>query len=148
MPESSDTTADHLQDVVQRTAYQTVADLPELLEMILLNLPLPDLLIAQIVDRTWHAVIRDSPTLQQALFFQPVPGKMCVPGDEPQRVHACADRLVCEPAAEPSDGPSKNYCSPAQDTATLTGMRRTPWSSIHSCRGDFRGCSQKPATRR
>lgn len=49
---------------------------PELLEMLLLNLPIKDLLVnAQRVCKKWNSTIRDSPKLQQALFFSPLPGK-------------------------------------------------------------------------
>ena len=40
--------------------------------MILLHLPLPDILLAQRVNRTWNGVIKASVKLQQALFFKPV----------------------------------------------------------------------------
>ncbi|KAK5732255.1 hypothetical protein LTR17_010701 [Elasticomyces elasticus] len=53
------------------TPGSTLASTPELVEMILLRLPLPDILLAQRVDRTWCAIIRESPQLQRALFFRP-----------------------------------------------------------------------------
>ena len=43
---------------------------PELLEQILLYVPMSDLLQSQRVSRTWHAIIAESPSLQQALFFR------------------------------------------------------------------------------
>jgi hypothetical protein len=43
----------------------------ELLEIILLNLPLRDMLLAQSVCWTWRNVISTSPGIQQALFFRP-----------------------------------------------------------------------------
>lgn len=43
----------------------------ELLELILINLPMRDLLRSQRVCRTWHSAIQTSPTIQQALFFSP-----------------------------------------------------------------------------
>lgn len=37
----------------------------------LLRLPLPDILLAQQVSSSWNALIKNSPTLQRALFFRP-----------------------------------------------------------------------------
>ncbi|KAJ1337955.1 F-box-like domain-containing protein [Microdochium nivale] len=49
-----------------------VLAIPELLETILVNLDTRTLLVAaQRVNRTWRSSIRDSPTLQKALFFRP-----------------------------------------------------------------------------
>lgn len=50
-----------------------VLDLPELLELILLNLPLPDLLSASLVCHNWKQLIEDSCRIQQALFLRPTP---------------------------------------------------------------------------
>lgn len=49
----------------------SVMGVPKLAEMILLQVPVRDLLLAQRVDRTWRATIRTSPALQQALFLRP-----------------------------------------------------------------------------
>lgn len=47
----------------------------EMLEKILLSLPEQDLLIAaNRVCKTWNTFIKDSPLLQQKLFFEPAPG--------------------------------------------------------------------------
>lgn len=46
---------------------------PELLEQILLHLPMLDLLHSQRVCRHWKDIIDSSPTLQQALYFRPIP---------------------------------------------------------------------------
>ncbi|KAK4953338.1 hypothetical protein LTR10_009047 [Elasticomyces elasticus] len=48
-----------------------VLNLPELLEIILLELPTRDLLLAQRVCITWKAAITSSPNIQRALFFRP-----------------------------------------------------------------------------
>lgn len=52
-----------------------VPDIPELLENILLNLPIRDLLLAQRVNKTFQATILGSSKLQQALFLKPLAGK-------------------------------------------------------------------------
>ena len=44
---------------------------PELLELILLHLPPKDLLMSQRVDRYWQETIRNSASLQKALFLLP-----------------------------------------------------------------------------
>lgn len=55
--------------------YRVLA-LPELLASIILQMPIVDILVnAQRVNRTWHGVIQNTPELQQALFFRPVPLK-------------------------------------------------------------------------
>ncbi|KAK3623062.1 hypothetical protein LTR56_021815 [Elasticomyces elasticus] len=51
-------------------AVQEVLTLPELLECILLNLPIRDLLFSQKVCRRWKAAVDSSP-IQKALFFRP-----------------------------------------------------------------------------
>ncbi|KAI5363705.1 putative F-box domain-containing protein [Septoria linicola] len=48
-----------------------VADVPELLEAILLHLALKDILLAQRVSRTFRDGINSSPTIQRALFLRP-----------------------------------------------------------------------------
>lgn len=45
--------------------------LPELLEAILLELPMQDLLFAQSVDKTFRDTIKGSKAIQMALFFEP-----------------------------------------------------------------------------
>ncbi|KAK3637111.1 hypothetical protein LTR56_013843 [Elasticomyces elasticus] len=52
-------------------AINTVLMLPELLEIILLDLPTRDLLFAQKVCRTWKEVINTTKSIQKALYFVP-----------------------------------------------------------------------------
>ncbi|KAJ6538514.1 hypothetical protein DFH09DRAFT_1283342 [Mycena vulgaris] len=55
------------------TAKIVVISTPELLELVLSNLPMRDLLVtAPLVSKTWQTITL-SPTLQRALFFQPDP---------------------------------------------------------------------------
>ncbi|KAK5699477.1 hypothetical protein LTR97_005605 [Elasticomyces elasticus] len=49
---------------------QQVLDLPELLENILIQLPIRDLLFAQKVCKDWQQAIAASPKIQEALFFR------------------------------------------------------------------------------
>ena len=56
---------------VVHTAAQQVLLTTELVEKILLHVPLKDLLFAQSVCMKWKAVIEGSTILQKALFFQP-----------------------------------------------------------------------------
>lgn len=54
---------------------ERVFGIGEMLEKILLVLPEQDLLTnATRVCKKWHAFIKDSPPLQQKLFFEPAPG--------------------------------------------------------------------------
>ena len=48
-----------------------VLEVPELLEMILLWLPMKDLLFAQKICRRWQAAINGSKQIRKALFFEP-----------------------------------------------------------------------------
>lgn len=50
-----------------------VLAITELLEQILLELPMRDLLLAQRVDQFWKHTIDGSPRIQRALYFEPVP---------------------------------------------------------------------------
>ncbi|KAJ7187334.1 hypothetical protein C8R46DRAFT_876120, partial [Mycena filopes] len=60
-------------------AQDAVLSTPELLELVLLCLPLRDLLVtAPRVCKTWNAVTL-TPTLQRALFFQPDPYSSTAP---------------------------------------------------------------------
>lgn len=52
------------------TACETVLTTPELFEIILLHFHLRDLLQAQRVNRTFNAMITNSPSVQRALFFR------------------------------------------------------------------------------
>jgi hypothetical protein len=53
------------------TATDQVFLVPELLESILLHLPLQDLLVnAQRINHTWNAIIQNSKRLQEVLFFE------------------------------------------------------------------------------
>ena len=54
----------------------TLAHIPELVENILLQMPLDKILLAQRVSRTWRDTIQQSPDLQRALFFKPVSGAL------------------------------------------------------------------------
>lgn len=56
-----------------RSAESNTLQIRELLEQILLHLPMLDLLHSQRVCRHWKDTIDSSPTLQQALYFRPVP---------------------------------------------------------------------------
>lgn len=64
--------------------------------MVLMQLPLPDILLAQRVDRTWRALIQGSPKLQRALFFKPASDKSLVPMDMANVVLGCVKRKECD----------------------------------------------------
>jgi hypothetical protein len=58
----------------QNSAQERAFHIPEILETILLQIPLRNLLVdAQRVNNTWHSTIQCSPALQRFLFFEPRP---------------------------------------------------------------------------
>ncbi|THX05870.1 hypothetical protein D6D13_06880 [Aureobasidium pullulans] len=79
------------------TAAQCVLETPELLEMVLSELPPTQLLISQRVNTLWHDLISNSPQLQQLLFMRPTWSKA-----KPFNSH-----LPCE-ANRPSERPRNN----------------------------------------
>ena len=52
---------------------------PELFEALLAEFTIRELLLAQLVNHHWHYTITASPTLQQKLFFQPIPERHNAP---------------------------------------------------------------------
>ena len=79
------------------TAAARVAGIPELLENILLHLPLRDLFLAQRMNRTARNIIEKSTQIQQALFLRPYgPGPVTVLGAQ-HPVMECESKEVCEP---------------------------------------------------
>lgn len=56
-----------------RPSCDQVLHTPELLELILLHLPMRDLLLAQRTCQKFRNLIRTSPTLQQILYLKPLP---------------------------------------------------------------------------
>ncbi|PPJ53149.1 hypothetical protein CBER1_11666 [Cercospora berteroae] len=53
------------------SAAERALSVAELLERILLSLPTRDILLDQRVSKFWKELVRNSPKLQQALFYQP-----------------------------------------------------------------------------
>ena len=86
---------------LQAMAATAVADLPELLEAILLRLPLTDILLAQRVSRTWRDIIAGSPSLQRALFFRLTTSLLLAHDRQmtPWQVGTCAHRFECNSKA-------------------------------------------------
>lgn len=52
------------------SASSSVLGIPELLGNVLAQLPARDLLMFQCINKTWHAVIKNSNTLQEKLFYK------------------------------------------------------------------------------
>ena len=52
------------------SASSRVFGIPELLENVLSQLPARDLLLCECINKTWHAVIKKSNTLQEKLFYK------------------------------------------------------------------------------
>lgn len=82
------------------TASATLASSPGLLEMILLQLPMLEVLLAQRVDRTWNGVIKNSPCLQRALFFR---SSSDIPYAHPQSALHPDNRIRDEPIWLPDE---------------------------------------------
>lgn len=78
---------------------EKILQTPELLELILVQLPIKDLLLARRISTTFNNLIQTSPTLQQALFFRPRPASSPPPtppaSSAPLRSHPTGD-LVTE----------------------------------------------------
>jgi hypothetical protein len=71
------------QHSIDSSKMDTVLSTPELLEMILLKLDMRTLLTtAQRVCLQWQGLIADSPAIQQALFFRPVPMPPSLPSTQ------------------------------------------------------------------
>jgi len=84
-----------------------VADTPELVEMILLQLPLPDIILTQRVNRAWQQIITGSPNLQRTLFFRPATQKGLVSVEAANLMLECACEDDCElEVSGPGDKPS------------------------------------------
>lgn len=77
---------------------EAVFSIPELFEAILLNLDMIELLLlAPRVCRRWHDVIGQSPAIQQALYFSPVPAKSPSRSGESDGDDAAAIKPVLNP---------------------------------------------------
>ncbi|KAF7190714.1 hypothetical protein HII31_07873 [Pseudocercospora fuligena] len=70
-PTSGDPNGDNALDIQSYTACHNTLGTSELLENILLHLPMRDLLLDQRVCKTWKACIDSSVKLQRGLFFKP-----------------------------------------------------------------------------
>ncbi|KAK4614102.1 hypothetical protein CLAFUW4_09542 [Fulvia fulva] len=78
-------------------AGETVAAIPELVEMILLQLPLQDVMLAQRVDRTFRDVIGGSSKLQQALFLRPCSSRQASLTGHHTHPEPCTQKEDCDP---------------------------------------------------
>lgn len=75
----------------------TLASVPELVEHVLLQLPLRDILIAQRVNKVWKAIITNSPSIQKALFFRPVEDiQLSLVETRDIKAAPCASRAECD----------------------------------------------------
>ncbi|KAJ7268082.1 hypothetical protein B0H12DRAFT_1320651 [Mycena haematopus] len=100
------------------TAQDQVIATPELLELILAQLPTRDLLVsASVVSKTWQATTR-TPTLQRTLFFLPNPSS------EPVQNPLLAE-LFHPFFTVNSDCVSRTWSGPGGNAATLMAM---PWA--------------------
>lgn len=77
--------------------------IPELMEMILLELPLRDVLAAQRVNKDFRDTIRDSHKLQKALFFKPIDKTVLRPMSKQSAPPACTSPQVCHANSKTGD---------------------------------------------
>lgn len=77
-------------------AAMNVAETPELVEMILMQLPLPSILLCQRVNCTWRDIIKQSPKLQCALFFRPVSEELLTCVDKLGIALDCSGHKHCD----------------------------------------------------
>ena len=67
-------------------ASEKVSAIGELLEAILLQIPVKDLLLNQRVCKQWHSTIKNSTRLQQALFFKPLTARPLLKNPQPSGI--------------------------------------------------------------
>lgn len=104
---------------VASVAGPVLAAIPELVEAVVLELPLQDILLAQRVDRTWRATIKNSPKLQKALFFRP----------------SVEDGLFMASIARPTDACTCEKSAHAPPLSHLKA-KHLDWHALSWARGD------------
>ena len=138
-----------------QTIVAHVATLPELVENILMHLPVQDVLQAQRVNRTWRYIIIQSPKLQRALFFKPVATGAVSYGEHTTiAIRNCVSSADCDPDAfggddyitsissvqsstkETSSKNSWNCCDLTQQSKLRLRLnpfldRALPWLRVH-----------------
>ncbi|KAK5700252.1 hypothetical protein LTR17_023094 [Elasticomyces elasticus] len=118
------------------SAAAAVTDNVELTKMILLNLPLLDILMAQRVNRTWQQLITTSPDLQRALFFRPVNGGMLVENPGKAFVLRCPQSRECDIRQTNATGGKADVMGPVPQ-----GCREVVISDASIIMNPFLSCS-------
>ncbi|GIZ48474.1 hypothetical protein CKM354_001153300 [Cercospora kikuchii] len=85
------------------TAGAQVVAIPELMEMILHELPLEEVLAAQRVNKDFKNTIRESHKLQKALFFKPIDNTVLRPLSKQSAPPACTSPQVCHANSKKGD---------------------------------------------
>ncbi|CAK1366929.1 uncharacterized protein RHO25_011655 [Cercospora beticola] len=85
------------------TAGAQLAAIPELMEMILLELPLKEVLAAQCVNKDFKDTIRDSHKLQKALFFKSIDETVLHPISKLSAPPACSSPQGCHANSKKGD---------------------------------------------
>jgi len=101
---------------MEQQALAMVLATPELVEAVLVYLPLRDLFACQCTNHFWQAIINDSPILQQHLFFQPMLQQT------PEKQQPRFNRLLSSlfPALFYSRGGERRY-------ACVNDIKADPW---------------------
>ncbi len=98
---------------VKEVAVTRPLETVEILEIILLHLPIKDLLHAQEISRFFHGVVHGSSLIQRALFFEPVARAMHEQSDLAVRQRdAIRQRLLPEGPGVPAAVPKKVAVNP------------------------------------
>lgn len=100
-----------------------VAAISELMEMILLDLPLKEVLIAQRVSKDFRSAVRDSYKLQKALFFKPIDKTVLRPVSKQPAPPTCTSSEVCR-----ANSTKNNWSIHEQQDAATTWCHQTPKS--------------------
>ncbi|KAK4614073.1 hypothetical protein CLAFUW4_09610 [Fulvia fulva] len=113
----------------------------ELLEQILLHLPLRSVLRVQLVSHSWHATIHTSIKLQQALFLRPIPAVKTTKQQRPMQTvtlnDPCASVLATPtPSSLVNDilgleGSAAGICTLSNPIPTALLEKKGTWHSMH-----------------
>ncbi|KAK5710221.1 hypothetical protein LTR17_019056 [Elasticomyces elasticus] len=112
---------------------------PELVEIILLQLPMKDLLLSQRVCKTWKAVVESSPGIQNALFFTAGNQQTTVAADRPKTNAYIGYPCICYTCTKTQTSKTLNplLFTSIRDDGRVTGLELLVDKDLHaqaSCR--------------
>ncbi|KAK5714981.1 hypothetical protein LTR15_010397 [Elasticomyces elasticus] len=112
---------------------------PELVEIILLQLPMKDLLLSQRVCKTWKAVVESSSGIQKALFFTAGNQQTTVAADRPKTNAYIGYPCICYSCTKTRTSKTLNplLFTSIRDDGRVTGLELLVDKDLHpqaSCR--------------